>query len=475
MPKRVLIVEPSTTNGLVLKNGLSDAYYMVLHAPTGEEGLACARRDRPDLILLSLSLPDLSGIEVLARLKSDVSCRNIPVIGLLAQEEASLALSALEAGADDVLRQPLDPLVLKARIRNLVRFRRNSDILGQLGGELQPLMTHLYEPEARYDPAPQVTIIARDASTALRWRNRLPAATRAQSQILTAHAAMNVLAAATSPAPDIVLIDAYGPEPDKLLRLMTEISALQPFSNTMFCVALPEGDRLHRANALDLEAHEIIAAEIDAEELHARLAVLFRRKSAADTARLGLERSLRMAAIDPLTGAFNRRYALPRLTEIADTALSEAVPFSLLLLDIDHFKSVNDCHGHAAGDHILVEVVQRLRRSLRPQDLLARIGGEEFLIALPRRGEEEARQIAEALRHDIAAEAFAVPRSATRIAISVSIGVADGACLGGATNPEAISALINMADDALIRAKSGGRNRIAFGGGYETAPLDIRL
>ena len=155
----------------------------------------------------------------------------------------------------------------------------------------------------------------------------------------------------------------------------------------------------------------------------------------------------RLAQTDPLTGAFNRRHGRERLN--AELARREryGTVVSILLIDIDHFKSINDKHGHEAGDDALRAMVSRLGGLLRTIDLVIRWGGEEFLVILPETGAEGAAATAERLRQGIAAD------GAAPIRLTVSIGVAEADC-GDPDN------LLRRADAALYRAKAEGRDRI---------------
>lgn len=168
-----------------------------------------------------------------------------------------------------------------------------------------------------------------------------------------------------------------------------------------------------------------------------------------------MERIRELATRDELTGVFNRRHGMEMLRAWVPPRRrprdAEGPP-ALLLLDIDHFKSVNDQHGHPVGDAVLREVVRRLQDTLRATDVLSRIGGEEFMVALPGATRDEALGLAERLRAAIAATP--IGHGALQLPVSVSLGVALLA------PGESLEQLLARADAALYRAKHGGRNRV---------------
>jgi diguanylate cyclase (GGDEF)-like protein len=159
---------------------------------------------------------------------------------------------------------------------------------------------------------------------------------------------------------------------------------------------------------------------------------------------------MQLAAVDPLTQTYNRRYFM----EHALRKIQQSEQNSLLLMDIDHFKDINDTYRHDTGDRVLQEVCWRCKSNLRDEDLLARFGGEEFVILLPNTGLPEARQIAERLCTQIAENPIHV--SPYNIQVSVSIGVA---CLTD-LNQVKFETLLRQADRAMYQAKHHGRNRI---------------
>jgi len=160
------------------------------------------------------------------------------------------------------------------------------------------------------------------------------------------------------------------------------------------------------------------------------------------------------ATHDALTRIWNRSAIIGRLEHEISRARREKRALAVAMLDIDHFKKVNDAHGHQAGDGVLREVAARLKALLRPYDAVGRYGGEEFLIILPGCDADDAAGLAERLREAVACEEVNVGEKT--IPVTVSLGVS---CLADADDPDAAQ-LVRLADDALYRAKAGGRNRV---------------
>jgi diguanylate cyclase (GGDEF)-like protein len=162
----------------------------------------------------------------------------------------------------------------------------------------------------------------------------------------------------------------------------------------------------------------------------------------------------RLAVTDPHTRAFNRRYLVPRLIEEMARVARQGGALSLLLMDLDHFKRVNDEHGHAAGDRVLREFADRVRHATRVQDALVRWGGEEFVLVMPDTERGRAREVAERIRAATADAAFEIGNGDTRIAQTVSIGQVTW---NGRETPEELE---QRADQAMYAAKRAGRDRV---------------
>ena len=450
MSGRILIVDDLATNRIILKVKLNAAYHETLMAASGAEALLRARTDNPKLILLDMVLPDISGIEVCRRLRADPVTRDIPVVIITASNDRDSRMRALAAGADEFLSKPLNEVILLARIRSLLRahqteaeLRTRSETCGTLA---------LAEPQPVFEHPSVVGLIAENGATALAWQKSLTPHLRAQTRILTPQSALS--ADATLPLPDCYVVSERLGSGDAGLRLVADLRSRNDsrFAAIMLAMANPHPARA--ALALDMGATDLITLPWDDEETALRVQMHIKRKRRADTLRAAVSDGLRMAVIDPLTGLYNRRFGMAHLERIAERARAERDTYGVLVLDLDSFKAINDTYGHAAGDRVLEDVGATLRDTLRPSDLIARIGGEEFMVVLPACGADDAFQVGQRLSKAIADTVTMVDGLPMPIQVTASVGVAVGDAESAAMQ------VLHKADLALLSSKAEGRNKV---------------
>ena len=454
---KILVVDDVSTNRIIFKVKLTAAGYRMVMAGDGAACLDLARSEAPDMILLDLWLRDMSGLDLLTRLKADPRTRRIPVVMFSAEQDACLRMAALQAGAEDFLSRPIDDQTLFARLRSILRAR---EVVGGLATPEDGLeLFNLAEPAARFELPGQVALVMGRADQGMHLRKLLSGENLDRFNLLGID---EVFAdSADRPAPDVYLIDADAGGPGGGLRLMSELLSRSATRHAAFCIYNQNSPSLVAATAFDLGANEVVDAQISPSELAVRLHALVCRKREVDRRLASVQDGLRLAVIDPLTGLHNRRFGMAQLTAIASRAWQDGQGFAVMLADLDRFKRVNDQWGHAAGDAVLVEVAARLAANLRASDLLARIGGEEFLIALPATTLAAAEVAAQRLCRAIQVEPV-VLADGTRIAATISIGVT--VCNGRTPDwgPDGIASLIERADRALMASKSGGRNQVTI-------------
>lgn len=457
MAGRILIADNVATNRIILKVKLGSARYEVCQAASVGELFDQARRDLPDVILTDVDLPK-GGIAALhAGLRADPHLSAIPVIGISAAGDRRTRLAALRAGADEVLVKPLNETTLLALIRSLSRnaathmeLRRKQLIAREFG---------FAEPARSFARRARVAIVPERAEQGVAQRASLAARLRAEVSVMTRAQALD------SDGTDGATPDAFViPVDPGSIQLVAELRA-QAHGRQSVIIAHDVGrdgapDGALATMALDMGANSVLSGDFDADELALRLNRLIRRKLEADALRAGLEQQLSFAMTDPLTGLYNRRYAQSYLERIQKHARLKRQPFTVMMLDLDRFKRINDRHGHAVGDQVLIEVAHRLRQNLREVDLVARHGGEEFLIVLPDTGRAEAARAAERLRRTIGDRPVLCPDNGPQVMVTASIGVVVAGETGPAT--ERIGQLVNRADRALYVSKADGRNQVTF-------------
>lgn len=453
MTARILVADGVATNRITLKVRLAAACYDVMAAGTAQQMLTLARSHRPELIVLGGGFVGQSSIDLCRQLVEDNNCAATPVL-MLAEEGDHL--QALRAGAAAVLDPTVDEQMLFARIRGLLR---DTDALPDQ-------QMALAEAPAPFEAAlPQITLVADSAGRGLCWKHLLSQRLHYRFVINDPEEALG--AAATGRCADLYLIAADIETRGDGLRLLSELRSRNGSRDAAFIIATTPDRAEINAIALDLGAGEVLPVtlganngiEIAAMAIEAQMI----RKQRADKRRAEAQRNILWAMTDPLTGLYNRRYALPRLTEIARETLNQNTGFAVLAMDLDRFKRVNDRYGHPVGDAVLCNVAQRLEHGINGRGLLARLGGEEFLAILPDADEMEAYRVAEQIRQNVEAHPTRLPRRMgdAEIPATLSIGVAIGTRPLDRVSPEALAEMIlERADQALLTAKSLGRNRV---------------
>ena len=221
-------------------------------------------------------------------------------------------------------------------------------------------------------------------------------------------------------------------------------------------LAVAEADNNARLlRGLEIGVNDYLMRPIDRNEMLARARTQIKKKRYTERLRDNVQASIEMAITDALTGLFNRRYMETHLATLVEQAAARGKPITVLVLDIDFFKSINDGHGHDAGDDVLREFALRIRKSIRNIDLACRYGGEEFVIVMPETDMAVATMVAERLRRRVASEPFAIQNGTRQLNATISIGIA-----GLAATDDTAATILKRADQALYRAKRDGRNRV---------------
>ena len=316
--------------------------------------------------------------------------------------------------------------------------------------QIQPLLVSI---------APRVLLVDDDEIVVERLRELIAAA---GFEVMTASNGAEALAALKRQFAPIVIMDRNMPGMDgiEVTRAIRDDSGYPGYVYIMLCTAHDSEDEI--LTGLKAGADDYISKRVSGTQLLARLATARRILSLEHSLKLVIEERRRMAMTDALTGAHNRRYFMNHMRRELKRSRRLGGDLSLLVCDIDHFKHINDRHGHAAGDEVLVEFVRRIQKSLpREYDWCARMGGEEFTVVLPQTPLAGAGKVAEKIRLVVAASPMMT--SAGNVDVTVSIGVTSLSVLGDPGSATA-EQLLRRADDCLYTSKNQGRDRVTLDG-----------
>ena len=451
MTARVLVVDDIMSNVKLLEARLSAEYFEILTAYSGREALDIIARERIDVVLLDVMMPGMDGFEVCRHIKQDPKTSHVPVIMVTALDQPADKVHGLEAGADDFLTKPVDDIALVTRVKNLARLKVLSDEMlmrasttQQMGMSNAPALDWQSAGDAGV-----VMVVEDHARSAQRIADTLRSA---QTVIVESDPQAALIKLGEQPV-DVLVVSLSLSNADGL-RLCSQVRSLDRTRHLPILIIVEPSDEARLLRGLDMGVNDYVVRPIDRHELMARVKTQIKRKRHADNLKQRLEESVEMAITDGLTGLHNRRYMEGHLKTLVTQSVQSGRALSLLVADIDFFKSVNDTYGHDAGDNVLREFARRFRRNTRGIDLACRLGGEEFVIIMPDTDLARAIQVGERLRSTIAAEPFQV-NAGNDLQVTASVGISTLEYRDD--TPET---LFKRADRALYSAKREGRNRV---------------
>lgn len=441
----------------------------------------------PDLVLLDILFNDQSGIDVLELIKKDERWRDVPVVMMSALTPEEAAVRTLGIGAADYVRKPFRVRELLARIEAQLRMRA---ILRSANDTLRATREALSRVQEQADQRRHLMDILHDVTDELSTGEIYHLLARRVARALGLSQCSVVLTKLGGPprvaayafetgiSRDFVLdMDKY-PELQTALDtgrpVLVENVMVSPLYRHVREMWAREGTRIATRSVIAIpfamEAEEagvfflrrnvteppLTQADVEFADTVIKAAVSAIQRATLIESTIADNRRLEeLAHTDPLTKTLNRRALSERLGAEMERVRRYSTTMSLLLIDLDHFKQVNDNFGHLAGDEVLIEVSSLLQRVVRAVDIVARYGGEEFIVVLPETGGPGAEAFAERLRELIEAHAFVASRGKP-IRLTTSIGVSSFPGFG----VESVEDLLANADQALYRAKSDGRNRV---------------
>jgi diguanylate cyclase (GGDEF)-like protein/PAS domain S-box-containing protein len=465
---KILVIDDSDTMRATLRNILVSAGYEVVVAGDGEEGLAKAKAEHPSLVITDVLMPGVDGFQFLRKVRGDDSLKDVPVIfytgSYLDKQDEELArkigvsrymikpveapeiirtvkevLSGGEQGRPSGTSPiPLEePVFLKVYNERLVSKLKSTI---QENERARLFIEHIME-----GMGDGVIVIDRDY-TILDANLAATASLGVEKSDMIGRKCFEVTHRRQAPCEGLQIVC---PHPlifergEKIVKVLHTHYNVQGEEHQIEITASPVKNRQEEIFAMVETQRDIMEKKSDDE-----LVKLIKRLNETQT------HLKHMAITDELTGLRNRRYIVERLEEEFQRAKRTGRPLSLIMLDIDHFKKINDAQGHLFGDLVLQVVSVRMKEALRKHDLIGRVGGEEFLVVCPESSLEDTVMVAERIRKIIRREAISDGVREAAVALSAGVTMLRD-------DDRSSEKFFSRADTALYKAKEQGRNRVA--------------
>lgn len=445
MTANILVVDDLETNIKLLEATLLREYYNVFTATSGQAAIDILEQNTIDIILLDVMMPGMDGFEVCKLIKANSETSHIPVVMVTALSEIEDRVKALEAGADEFLTKPVSEVALLARVHSLSKTRF---IIDELKRNQSFYDTKTLDDFTTYFKSRRIVLIDDDLIQATNIAKILTPLTE-RVVIYSEFNKINEIS--DLDALDVIIISCQIEFEDPL-RIAVKLRNIHNLRHVSIMLLVEEENIKIVIRGLELGVNDYFVYPVDENELLARVKTQLRRKRYQDALRYALEEKLSLSSKDFLTGVSNRRYFDSYLKKTIAHSLRDSKSFCLLMIDMDHFKCINDEYGHQAGDEVLQQVAGVLRGCLRSDDFLARYGGEEFVIILNNTTLDEGVIVAERLRQCVELAKLQIYSASTIMHGTISIGVAQYKQI------ESMTQLVARADVALYKAKDVGRN-----------------
>jgi two-component system cell cycle response regulator len=451
MTARVLVVDDILTNIKLLEVRLMAEYFDVLQATSGPQAITICEQGLCDIVLLDVMMPGMDGFEACKILKTNPATAHIPVVMVTALDQPADRVRGLDAGADDFLTKPVDEVALIARVRSLSRLKLSVDELRTRAMTSAALgVPNSLTQAIQNDGHNGRILLVEDRASAAETIHR---SLSAKHEVDVEAGPQEAIFRSAEGNYDLVIV-SLGLKNYDGLRLCSQLRTLERTRQMPILLIADLEDRQKVLRGLDLGVNDYLSRPIDRNELMARVRTQLKRKRYAEALREDVQASIEMALIDPLTGLNNRRYLETHLASMLEQSTSRGRPLAMMILDIDHFKAVNDTWGHEAGDDVLRGFAQRVKRVIRNSDLMCRLGGEEFVVVMPDTHLDIASVVAERVRGSVQAEPFRIEDGARAVPVTVSVGLAH------TQHDASPDTLFRRADKALYKSKHDGRNRV---------------
>jgi two-component system cell cycle response regulator len=444
---KVLVVDDEEMIINFFMAALGEQGYQLEVARNGREAIDKAKVFLPDVVLLDVVMPELNGYQVTEILKRDPATATTPVILVTGLGSIEDKVKGLESGADDFLTKPFNLQELLARVHSLVKLKMAQDQLKAIG------QTATAHPQVRaLKSHKHLVLVVEDDRRITDICRTLLNTGGYESEI--AHDASQALEFIARTVPDLILLDLMLPDMGGL-ELLKEIRDMPSLKEVPVIIITALSDLKTKIKGLYLGADDYLVKPLNSLELLARVRANIRKYVAHQELKYTLDETFLQSITDPLTSLYNRQYLATVMEREFALFKRHGRPFTVMLLDVDNFKLVNDTKGHEGGDKVLAEIGLILKSELRASDLAVRYGGDEFLLIFPEAAVDQAMPIAQRIRLKIESKEFF---SGVPMTVTCSIGMAEANAQDVKTED-----VVKRSDTAMYQAKSGGKNKaVAF-------------
>lgn len=422
----ILIVEPSKIYQQSLKRMFASYATHIFICDSGDEALKIYCTTSIDLVCSSFYLVDMDGTTFVSNIRELKWGKTVPVLLITSKENPETTIQSMHDGVTEVFQKNN----LKAVEKYLHTYAQHAKHHANLSGNI--LFINPDHQEAKM-------ICSFFHNTNLKFVH-----------FTNAEDAANMARAAEF---DLVITNLIFNEAMSGMALIREIRHINERMNRVPILAITSNvNTSQKIELLRAGANDIVQKPILLEELSIRLKNLLQTKKLFDTVESQKVQLQKMAFTDPLTKLYNRHYLLEIVDRIFNEAIRHNYPVTMLVIDLDHFKIINDTYGHATGDAVLQGIAELLQKSFRTSDIPIRYGGEEFIVLLPHCNSEEGLKMAESLRQQIEV------LNPAAIAVTASIGVSSTYQQQDINYQD----LFRAADQSMYKAKNNGRNNVVL-------------
>ncbi len=448
----ILIVDDEPKNVKLLAAKLSKSPFQLEKAYSGQEAIEKVQTILPDLILLDVMMPEMDGYEVTRRIKSDPELNQIPIIMVTSLDGSEDKVKGMNAGAEEFLSKPVHTVELTARINSMIRLKQYQEQLTSRRNS-QFYFSDVKDGLAEQENFKSRILLVEDSEIDLKLIKK--SIREVDAEVIEVTNGEEAIKIATSEPIDLILLDVMLPGINGY-EVCDQLKSKEETADIQIVLITCLSDLESRIRGVELGCDDFLIKPVDGRELNARVKVLLKKRQYLKKLRSDYRSAMTSAINDGLTGLYNRAYFMHFLELEIKRSQRRGHSLGLMMIDLDHFKSINDSLGHFAGDQLLIEIANVIKGGIREVDLAARYGGEEFAVIMPYAGSEGINKAAWRLHELISKFPYSI-KNTFKQKVTASIGVALFP-----THAESPQELIEKADKMLYKAKESGRNKVCF-------------